>query len=114
MEPGRCEHAPGDSVTIMSTLHGRWVLSLCNHVFPNTYQRRACRLAKPNDVDYATDIDARLVFVCRMLGFTTAGAVVVEDACLWLLLEGGVLSSMGPTLLFVTISRAGLVGLGQK
>jgi hypothetical protein len=81
---------------------------------PDTYQRTACRLTKPNDVHYVAEIDPCLVFVCRMLGFTTAGAVVVEDACLWLLLEGGVLSSMGPTLLLVTISRAGLVGLGQK
>lgn len=83
-------------------------------MYIQTLTSEGCVDCEAFDAHYVAEIDPCLDFVCRMLGFTTAGAVVVEDACLWLLLEGGVLSSMGPTLLLVTISRAGLVGLGQK
>ncbi len=52
--------------------------------------------------------------VLRLLGFTTAGSVVVEDLCIFLMLEFGVLGSVGPTLLMITVSRAGLIALGAK
>ena len=50
----------------------------------------------------------------RYLGFTTAGAVLVLDMCMGLMYRANLLKRLGPALVFVTASRAGLIAFGAR
>jgi hypothetical protein len=58
--------------------------------------------------------EAQLIILRRFLGFTTAGTVVLLDLALFLMHRSNVMVSLGPTLLFVTASRAALIGFGAR